>query len=232
MQAASEGRPLRVVQCWDDGVEADVALTAMLRRHGATASFNLNARLHDDPSASEWTYDDEFVVRRLPWSALTEVYDGFTIASHSLTHPMPLELSVDDWNREVRECRARLQAHFNQPILGFAYPFGGHDDATAAVVRAAGHTYGRTVEARTSGLREQDAFQIAPDVHFNDPDFWARYEAAKASADGVFWFWGHSYELTDEAAWHGLEHKIAAITADPASTWSNLPDLFTESTQV
>jgi peptidoglycan/xylan/chitin deacetylase (PgdA/CDA1 family) len=199
----------------------------MLRRHGAKATFNLNAGLHDDPVASEWLYRDEFVVRRLPWSALEDVYDGFTIASHSLTHPMPLDVSIDEWTREVSEGRVRLQEHFDQPVLGFAYPFGRHDDATAAVVRAAGHVYGRTVGNRVGELREQDSCQIAPDCHYSDPNFWGRYEAAKTSADGVFWFWGHSYELTDEAGWHDLEHKIASITSDPAACWVNVPDLFT-----
>jgi hypothetical protein len=75
-------------------------------------------------------------------------------------------------------------------------------------------------------LSEHDACQIAPDCHYADPQFWGRYEAAKSSADAVFWFWGHSYELTDDAAWHDLEHKIASITADPASVWVDLPDLF------
>jgi peptidoglycan/xylan/chitin deacetylase (PgdA/CDA1 family) len=198
----------------------------MLRRHGAKATFNLNAGLHDDPVASEWLYRDEFIVRRLPWSALTEVYEGFTIASHSLTHPMPMDVSISDWTREVREGRARLQDHFDQPVRGFAYPFGRHDDATAAVVRAAGHVYGRTVGVRTGSLSEHDACQIAPDCHYTDPQFWNRYEAAKSSTDAVFWFWGHSYELTDEAAWHDLEHNIASITSDPASVWVDLPDLF------
>jgi peptidoglycan-N-acetylglucosamine deacetylase len=201
----------------------------MLRRHGATASFNLNAGLHDDPAASAWLYRDEFVVRRLPWSALTEVYDGFTIASHSLTHPVPLDVSIDDWTREVREGRARLQDHFGQPVLGFAYPFGRHDDATAEVVRAAGHVYGRTVGRRDGSFSDFDVCQVAPDCHFSDPEFWDRYEAAKTSADGVFWFWGHSYELTDVAAWHDLEHKVAAITADSTAIWVDLPDLFVAS---
>ena len=217
---------LRVVQCWDDGVENDAALTELLRRHGAKASFNLNAGLHEDPSESEWLYRDEFVVRRLPVSALREVYDGFTIANHSLTHPMPLDLDAEQWQHEVSESRAWLQDHFGQEVLGFAFPFGQHDAATAQAVRQAGHTYGRTVGRRQQPLSELDPFKVAPDAHFADDNFWLGYEAAKASPDRVFWFWGHSYELTDVHAWRDLEHKIASITADPASQWCDLPDLF------
>ena len=32
-----------------------------------------------------------------------------------------------------------------------------------------------------------------------------------------FLFWGHSYELVNEAMWADLEEKIAAISADPAA---------------
>jgi peptidoglycan/xylan/chitin deacetylase (PgdA/CDA1 family) len=220
---------LRVVQCWDDGVESDAALTELLRRHEAKASFNLNAGLCDNPSESEWTYRDSVLVRRLPWAALHDVYDGFTIANHSLTHPMPLDASPQQWTIEVRDGRSRLQDHFGQPVLGFAYPFGRHDAATATAVRAAGHVYGRTVGVRVGSLgAAPDPWVVPPDCHFNDSDFWARYEAAKSSPDAVFWFWGHSYELTDEAAWRELEHKVASITSDPGAQWCDLPDLFTE----
>jgi hypothetical protein len=37
---------IRIVQCWDDGVEDDIRLCALLRSLGAKATFNLNAGLH------------------------------------------------------------------------------------------------------------------------------------------------------------------------------------------
>jgi hypothetical protein len=42
----------------------------------------------------------------------------------------------------------------------------------------------------------------------------------------VFFFWGHSYELTSEALmWADLEDKIARITADRAAEWVNIEPL-------
>ena len=46
---------LTVVQCWDDGVTADVRLTDILRRHDAKATFNLNAGLHEARRTPGWT---------------------------------------------------------------------------------------------------------------------------------------------------------------------------------
>lgn len=37
---------MRIVQCWDDGVEDDIRLCEILRKHGAKASFNLNPGMH------------------------------------------------------------------------------------------------------------------------------------------------------------------------------------------
>ena len=43
--------------------------------------------------------------------------------------------------------------------------------------------------------------------------------------DGVFYFWGHSYEIVTEADWQAFEQNIARLSAQSA-TWVNLPDLF------
>lgn len=70
-----------------------------------------------------------------------------------------------------------------------------------------------------------DMLEFGVNCRFADPAFWARYECAKAS-NGVFFFWGHSYELVNEAMWADLEDKIAGISADPAAEWVNLEALF------
>ena len=55
--------------------------------------------------------------------------------------------------------------------------------------------------------------------------FWTRYERARA-VDGVFLFWGHSYELINEAMWADLEEKIARISADPKTEWVRIERWF------
>jgi hypothetical protein len=37
---------MKLVQCWDDGVNDDIRLTQILRKHGAKATFNLNPTSH------------------------------------------------------------------------------------------------------------------------------------------------------------------------------------------
>jgi hypothetical protein len=56
---------MKIVQCWDDGVEDDIRLCELLRSMGATASFNLNAGLHSAVRGPAWRFQGINDVRRL-----------------------------------------------------------------------------------------------------------------------------------------------------------------------
>ncbi len=217
---------MRVVQSWDDGVVDDIRLTELLRRYGATATFNLNPGLHQRQRSFSWQYGDKDVWR-LGLHELVEVYAGFEIANHSQTHPYLPDLSPMDLEREVADSRRYLQDWFQQPVRGFCYPFGGFNPAVKAAIHAAGHIYARTVAEFDPVFPPADPLEFGAHCRFADPAFWTRYERAKA-IHGVFFFWGHSYELVNEAMWADLENKIASISADSAAEWVNLETLFTE----
>lgn len=217
---------LKVVQCWDDGVNDDIRLIEILRKHGAKASFNLNPATHGDVRQGDHSEKWGKAIQRLARSELNEVYAGFTIANHSMTHPWPTRIALDDWRREVVDSRKILQDWFQQPILGFVYPFGDCDAATADIVREAGHVYARTTKNATPCLPVKDPMLLPSDCHFSNDRFWDLYAKAKASDAKVFYFWGHSYELCTEEEWAAFDNKIARISADPDCEWADLPELF------
>ncbi len=215
---------VRIIQSWDDGVVDDIQLTELLRRYQAKATFNLNPGLHQPQRAFSWRYGDK-EVWRLGFHECAAIYAGFEIANHSLNHPNLADLSPTDWKREIQDSRHLLQDWFQQPVRGFCYPFGHFNSAVKAAVRAAGHSYARTVQECDSVVPCADPFEFGVSCRFADPTFWNRYECAKAT-NGVFFFWGHSYELTSAAMWADLEDKIAGISADPAAEWINIESLF------
>lgn len=217
---------MRVVQCWDDGVNDDIRVCDILRKHGAKASFNLNPTTHHEERRGGHNEKWGKTIQRLARDELRSVYEGFTIANHSMTHPWPTRIPLEQWRSEVFDARKILQDWFQQPILGFAYPYGNYDAATAEVVREAGHVYARTTRNVTPCFPVANPMEFHADRHFLAPDFWERYEQAKASGCGVFYFWGHSYELCTEEQWAGFDAQIARISADPDAEWANLPDLF------
>ncbi|HOI75644.1 MAG TPA: polysaccharide deacetylase family protein [Syntrophales bacterium] len=214
---------MTVVQCWDDGVTTDVRLVDILRRHGAKATFNLSDGLYAQHRSLSFVYQG-VEVRRLGRDERRAVYDGFTIANHSLTHPRLDQMPVDAARREITEGRERLQQFFGQPVPGFAYPFGSYNDAVVTLVREAGHVYGRTDREAGGTFPPENPMLFHPNCHFLALDLWSRYENARES--GVFYFWGHSYEMTTEAMWNAFEEMIRRIGADPDARWSDPADLF------
>jgi peptidoglycan/xylan/chitin deacetylase (PgdA/CDA1 family) len=217
---------IQIVQCWDDGVEDDIRLCEILRAHGAKASFNLNPGLHGATRSAPWRYKECKDVSRLATSELMSVYEGFNIANHTVSHPWPLKIPITEWRSEVFDGRKQLQDIFQQPILGFAYPYGQHDEATAVVVAEAGHTYGRSVLRSTPCHPSPDRFCQPTDCHHATSDFWEIFERAKSAGATVFYFWGHSYEFLTEEDWQAYTNKLIRFNADPDVVWADLPDIF------
>lgn len=217
---------IKIVQCWDDGVEDDIHLCEILRAAGARATFNLNPGSHLTTRSNPWRYRDRKDVIHLARGELLSTYAGFTIANHSVSHPWPTRIPLEDWRREVSDGRKQLQDIFGQEIAGFAYPFGDTNRETAEVVREAGHDYARLCTNETPCFPPADPMFFASDSHHSDPDFWKRYERAKAAGSQVFYFWGHSYEFVTEDDWNVFANKLALFNADPDAVWADLPDLF------
>ncbi len=220
------GYRIKIVQCWDDGVEDDLRLCEILRSFGAQATFNLNAGLHLPGTGEAWRFRDTKEVRRLGRDQLAATYEGFEIANHTLTHPSANKLSTAEWTREVVEGRARLEDLFGREVVGFAYPYGHCPPHAAEVVREAGHRYARTCANATPSFPAADPMLLAADCHFRNAGFWELYEKAKSVRAPAFYFWGHSYELCSESDWLGFEEMLRRFENDPDAEWGSLSGLF------
>ena len=214
---------MKIIQCWDDGVVDDVRLIEILRGYGAKASFNLNIGLHKTERYTDWKFQNTKEVWKLSLGELTEVYSGFLVANHTVSHPCLTQVSPERLKAEIVEGRERLEQLFGYAVTGFAYPYGDYNSEVEAAVQDAGHLYARTTKSVTPCFPPAEAMAFHPDCHFLDPDFWLKYEKAK-SLGGVFYFWGHSYEVIGEDDWHALDAKIARLARD--AEWMALPDLF------
>jgi len=214
---------MKVIQCWDDGVIADIRLCDILRKHSAKATFNLNAGLHEKKRSNGWLYHDA-LVERLAQNELSSVYDGFTIANHSFTHPDLCSLTQTELEHQILDNQKTLQNWFNQPITGFAYPFGTWNEQTIDVLKKSGHLYARSTINKNPCFPPENELLFHPTCHFLDEYFWDYFEAAKATE--VFYFWGHSYELTNEGMWRSFEEKIKTITEDEQCQWAEISSLF------
>lgn len=221
---------LKVMQCWDDGVVTDIRLVQILRKYGAKATFNLNPGFHGEQRVeshwmpagySGWSFKG-FNGGKLSAGELREVYEGFSIASHCMRHECAGRVSDEEFVRAAVDARKYLEELFQKECSGFAWPCGLYTQSTADALLEAGFSYGRTVKNTDDVLSAEHPMMLNSSCHFQDSSFYERYEKAKAGS-GIFYFWGHSYEMMDsEGLWAQLEDKIKYITDDPQSQWVEL----------
>ena len=69
-----------------------------------------------------------------------------------------------------------------------------------------------------------DTMALHSNCHFMNRDFYKIYEKAKEC--GVFYFWGHSYEMLEyDRHWEQFEMKLQYISEDPDAEWANVVDI-------
>ena len=227
-------KKLRVAQCWDDGVFTDIRLTEILKKYNAKATFNLCSGLISEKSVeTKWyplTKEDlpsmqAFFSGRVGLDRLREVYSGFEVASHCDLHENAQKVEPQEFLRSAVKCREFLEDFFQKECRGFAWPYGTHTDETADLLKKAGFAYGRTVSNTKNVLDYKDPLRLDSSCHFMNRNFWNIYNDAKENS-GVFYFWGHSYEMMDyERYWQTFEFIISTISSDPDAEWVNVVDL-------
>lgn len=208
---------MKVMQCWDDSVYNDIRLVELCRQYDAKATFNIII------NGNEWTFED-FLVKRLSLTEMQEIYAGFKVAGHG---GVPLtRMPVEDVKAELAEYKKVIEVSFKQQKCGYAYPGGGYDENVEKLVRNAGYCYARTTLNVAGKLSLKNPMSLPSHCHFLDENFWNKYEQVR-KLNGVFYFWGHSYELkNDEKLWVYLESIYERVSADQASEWIDIVDLF------
>jgi len=69
---------------------------------------------------------------------------GWSIGSHSMTHPILTRLSPSEAKKEIHGSREFLASLLGEPPAGFAYPNGDHSPELQTMVRDAGYSYAVT----------------------------------------------------------------------------------------
>ena len=222
---------VKVACCWDDGVCNDIRLIHLLRKYGAKATFNLNPGLMEDERVTpRWAALGEnfgyqgYFGGHIGLREVREVYQGFQVASHCWKHEN-IRNHADVFVAEALHARRWLEDTFERPCLGFAWPNGAASPEFAAQLREAGFAYGRTTMNTDAVTKCAEPLMLNPTCRFNDREFYRKFDDAKAG-DGVFYFWGHSYEMMDcEELWNQFENHLKYIAADPGAEWVDVIDL-------
>ncbi|MGI5868645.1 MAG: polysaccharide deacetylase family protein [Kiritimatiellia bacterium] len=223
---------MKIAQCWDDGVVNDIRLTELLRRYGAKATFNLNPGLMGETrGANRWAGRNHrgwghngFLSGKLSQKDIAEIYSGFQVASHGWRHEVAGTVADDEWIKSALDARHYLEDIVQRDCTGFAWPCGAHTPETIDLLRRNGFSYARTTVQTYDVTDCAEPMKLNPNCHFMARDFWDRYERARDT--GVFYFWGHSYEMYEyDALWDQFEQKIQVISEDPDAEWVDVVDI-------
>ena len=215
------GKPKALTLSYDDGVEQDVRLMALMKKHGLKGTFNLNSGLF----APEGTvYPAGTIHRRMSRTQALDLYkdSGMEVAVHGLTHPFLEQLTPAECTREVIRDRENLEREFGGIVRGMAYPYGTFSDTVVDCLKACGIVYSRTVISSGSFALPADWLRLEATCHHNDPrlmELAARFvEKTPDRSPWMFYLWGHSYEFEAKDNWDVIE-KFAEYTGGKEDVW-------------
>lgn len=209
---------------YDDGLEQDKQIIDLLKKYGIRATFNLNSGLFGSKEKIEYIgkigyrcVDESVPMKRgfiktarswrIPEDEIKQVYEGFELATHSVTHPNLTKLPEKELDYELLTDRERLQRYTDIPVVGHAYPSGATNSKVETVLKENGFCYARTVMNTAGPIHRRFAFPDDP-LRWN-PTCWhinnnveklldMFLNATENQGDMVFYMWGHGYELDFE----------------------------------
>lgn len=212
------GKSKAVTLSYDDGVEQDEKLIALMERDGFKGTFNLNGGLF----APEGTvYEPGRIHRRLPLSRAAELYasPNVEVAVHSYTHPHLELLSATRVMEEIVQDRKKLEEVYGGVVRGMAYPYGTYNDQVVEILRMAGICYSRTVASTRSFELPTDWLRLPATCHHNDfrlmelAETFLKLEVTQSPK--LFYLWGHAYEFEDRQNWDVVEGFFRVMKGNP-----------------
>lgn len=212
-----QGRKKAFTLSSDDGVTQDERLISLMKAYGIKGTFFLNSGLMGERdwlvqpgiNASHYKYRSE---------EITEIYDGFEIAVHTMTHPDLTRIPTAMAAWEISENKQHLESLVKHPVQGMSYPFGTYNDEVTNTAKICGIAYSRTVNT-TGAFSLPDNFLVwNPTCHYCDSQrtelaqkFLKPVTAKEYQAPLLYYVWGHAYQLDAYQDWESMEKFFSLI---------------------
>jgi peptidoglycan/xylan/chitin deacetylase (PgdA/CDA1 family) len=131
--------PRQVVLTFDDGYLDTFEIAAPILRHfGFTATVFVVAGLVGQRSL--WDAGKCCTAPLMDWPRIRQLVQwGFSIGSHTITHPELSALPTEEARYEIVQSRQLIAAQLGRQVTTFCYPFGEWNETTYELVRTAGY---------------------------------------------------------------------------------------------
>lgn len=215
------GKKRALTLSYDDGVEQDIRLIDIMKKHGLKGTFNINSGQYA-PEGRTWP--EGTIHRRMTKKRCQELYgnSGMEVAVHGLNHPWLEQLPENLCTYEVLQDRMNLEAEYGRMIRGMAYPFGTYNDSVVDTLKRCGIVYSRTVESTEKFDIPTDWLRMPATCHHNNPRLMELAHKFVDSpfpfAPGLFYLWGHSYEFEANDNWQVIE-EFADFMGNREDIW-------------
>ena len=204
-----------VTLSYDDGVQQDIPMIALMKKYGVKGTFNLNSarfitRDHVYPEGKVWrAMIDEDVVP-------TYSDPICSIATHSAHHPTLLNMSEAEIAQEILSDRIALENLFGKVINGHAIPNGPYDETTIKVGKMCGLKFMRTTKATLSYAYPKTLLPLDPTCAHSNPKLMELTEQFLADTPKedpfLFYLWGHTYTFEGNNNWYIIEDFMKAVS--------------------
>ncbi len=200
---------------YDDGVEQDIRLIEIMKKHQVKGTFNISGEFL---LQEEYTYPPDAIGRRMGRKLAYETYadSGMEIAIHGFTHPFLDRIPPEMAAYEIVKDREVLESIFGRVIRGMAYPMGTYNDTVVKILESCKIAYARTTVSTGGFALPTDWLRMPATCHhddprvmdlansfINDPNPW--------SFPRLFYLWGHAYEFDINNNWDRIEDILSVV---------------------
>ncbi len=204
------GRNKALTFSYDDGVVQDRKLIALMRKNGLKGTFNLNSGFlgwRDSIVRDNREVDHSHISPE----EVAQLYAGFEVAVHTVTHPDLCRLNDAAVLCEVLDDRRALENLTGYPIHGMAYPFGTTDVRVRTLLRECGIRYSRGVRTTADFSLPEDPLDWTCSCHHYDLEPLIDPFLEQDGNLKLLSVWGHSYEFDQKNEWDKIEGQLARL---------------------
>lgn len=204
---------MKKIISFDDGAKEDLRLFDLIVKHGIFDEVIMYL-------PSEWiTYNLNEGREPLTVEDVFALDEYIEIGSHSVSHNLLTRIPLFEAEREITESKVQLEALLNHDVTSFCCPRGYSNPELQKII---GKHYKTARNTLVGSLKPpEDPLWQSTAVHIGgkrrkeyEGTTWLEHglgliEKAHAMEEEgeevVFHVWGHSWEMTREAAWHDAE---------------------------